>query len=291
MAELLQREHPMTLAAIRPTEIAPAVLDAAPFIHRVGHLDVRLAASDAEIAAAQALRYQIFYDEMGARPTPTMAAQRRDIDAYDALCDHLLVIDHEVTGRPQVVGTYRLLRQDVALAHRGFYSAGEYDLAPLIAGSGPGRQLLELGRSCVAPAFRTNTTITLLWRGIAAYLQQHGISHLFGCASLHGADPLLHQAELSYLYHHHLAPPELRATALPDCRVEMNRIDPAAIDARAAAGALPPLLKGYLRVGAMVGDGGFLDRQFNTVDVFVVMPVDRITSRYASRFGAANDAG
>jgi putative hemolysin len=112
---------------------------------------------------------------------------------------------------------------------------------------------------------------------------------LFGCASLHGADPHLHAAELSYLFHHHLAPPELRATALPPYRVDMNRLPAAAIDTRAAARALPPLVKGYLRVGAMVGDGGFVDRQFNTVDVFVVMPVDRITSRYAERFGAAND--
>ncbi len=277
----------MTLAAA-PTTLLPAALLAhtAP-ICSAGHLEVRLAASEAEIAAAQALRYAIFYDEMGAQPTPAMARARRDYDPYDFVCDHLLVIDHGET--PRVVGTYRLLRQDVAEASGGFYSAGEFDLSALIAQSGPGRQLLELGRSCVAPEWRTSATISLLWRGIASYLGQHGIGHLFGCASLHGADPLLHAAELSYLHHHHLAPPHLRATALPPHRVEMNRLDAAAIDARAAARALPPLLKGYLRVGAMVGDGGFVDHPFNTVDVFVVMPVDRITSRYASRFGAAND--
>ncbi|MEI6417973.1 MAG: GNAT family N-acyltransferase [Sphingomonadales bacterium] len=274
------------------TEIAAAparaAAEAAPFLHSAGPLTVRLAAGPAEIAAAQALRYQIFYDEMGARPSAAMAAERRDIDDYDALCDHLLVIDNGGIT-PRVVGTYRLLRQDVALAHRGFYSAGEFDLSALIAQSGPGRQLLELGRRCVAPAFRTSATISLLWRGIASYLTVHGIGHLFGCASLHGADAGLHAAELSFLYHNHLAPPELRATALPPHRVDMNRLPAASIDARAAARALPPLVKGYLRVGACVGDGGFVDHQFNTVDVFVVMPVERITSRYASRFGAAND--
>ncbi len=279
----------MTFALARATELPAALLaDAAP-IHRAGLLEVRLAASEVEIAAAQALRYAIFYDEMGAQPTAGMAHTRRDIDAYDMVCDHLLVIDHANALRPRVVGTYRLLRQDLAQANGGFYSAGEYDLSALIAQSAPGRQLLELGRSCVAPEWRTSATISLLWRGIATYLAQHGIGHLFGCASLHGADPLLHAAELSYLYHHHLAPAELRATALPPHRVEMNRLDPASIDTRAAARALPPLLKGYLRVGAVVGDGGFVDHQFNTVDVFVVMPVDRITSRYAERFGAAND--
>ncbi len=279
----------MSLALSRAVELPAALLANAAPIHRAGLLDVRLAVTEAEIAAAQALRYEIFYDEMGARPDPITARARRDIDPYDMLCDHLLVIDHADALRPRVVGTYRLLRQDVAMANGGFYSAGEYDLSPLIAQSGPGRQLLELGRSCVAPAWRTTATISLLWRGIATYLARHGIGHLFGCASLHGADAKLHLAELSWLYHNHLAPPELRATALPPHRVEMNRLDAAAIDGRAASRALPPLVKGYLRVGAMVGDGGFVDHQFNTVDVFVVMPVDRITSRYAERFGAAND--
>jgi putative hemolysin len=280
----------MGLPFSRPTAVPSHLLAQAAAIHRVGQLDVRLAVSEAEVFAAQALRYQIFYEELGAIPTPRMAAARLDIDDYDAICDHLLVVDHGLDGSPQVVGTYRLLRQSVAQALRGFYSASEYDLGPLIANAGPSSQLLELGRSCVAPAWRNNTTITLLWRGIATYLQRHSIGHMFGCASLHGADPLLHAAELSYLYHHHLAPPELRATAHTANHVPMNQLNPAAIDSRAAARALPPLIKGYLRVGAMVGNGGFVDAQFNTVDVFVVMPVDRITSRYTSKFVGVGDA-
>jgi len=280
----------MGLPLSQPTAVAAHLLASAPCIHRVGQLDVRLAVSEAEVAAAQALRYQIFYEEMGAKPTARMVACLRDIDEYDAICDHLLVVDHGFDGMPHVVGTYRLLRQDVATAHRGFYSAGEYDLSRLIANSRADSQLLELGRSCVAPAWRNNTTITLLWRGIASYLQTHQIGHMFGCASLHGANPLLHAAELSYLYHHHLAPLELRAEAWAGNHVPMNQLDAASIDARAASRALPPLVKGYLRVGAMVGNGGFVDRQFNTVDVFVVMPVDRITSRYAGKFVGANDA-
>ena len=273
------------------TAVAAQHLAQAPYIHRSGQLDVRLATSEEEIAAAQALRYQIFYDEMGATPTPRMVAARRDIDDYDSVCDHLLVIDHGFDGRPHVVGTYRLLRQVVAAMNRGFYSAGEYDLSPLIAQSANGGQLLELGRSCVAPEYRNNTTITLLWRGIAAYLQTHAIGHMFGCASLHGTNPAVHAAELSYLYQHHLAPPELRARSLPEHYVPMDRLAGDRYDARAAAKALPPLIKGYLRVGAMIGDGAFVDHQFNTVDVFVVMPVERITRRYAGRFEvSANDS-
>lgn len=257
---------------------------------RVGQLEVRLAQSGVEVAAAQALRYRIFYDEMGAQPTRAMRMSRRDIDAHDNVCDHLLVIDHDAGVRGQVVGTYRLLRESVAQAHGGFYAAGEYDLTPLLAQARASGQLLELGRSCVAPAYRNATTISLLWRGIASYLQAHRIGHLFGCASLHGTDPAAHAAELSYLYHHHLAPPGLRARTLPGHFVAMDRLPAERIDARATARSLPPLLKGYLRVGAMVGDGAFIDRQFNTVDVFVVMPVAQITRRYAGRFELGTDA-
>ncbi|MFN3591932.1 MAG: GNAT family N-acetyltransferase [Thermaurantiacus sp.] len=272
------------------TALHPDLLAAQPFIHRQGRLDVRIAQSEAEIAASQALRFRIFYGEMGATPTPEMARAARDLDAYDPVCDHLLVIDHGLDGTPHVVGTYRLLRQVVAQQHQGFYSAGEYDLAPLLETARDSGQLLELGRSCVSPEYRNSTTISLLWRGIASYLEAHNIGFLFGCASLHGTTPEAHAAELSYLWHHHLAPPHLRARALPGQHVPMDRLPADRYDARMAARALPPLLKGYLRVGAMVGDGAFVDRQFNTVDVFVVMPVAGITRRYLDRFSANDGA-
>ncbi len=274
------------LPVLASTAVAPHVLAKSPHMHRLGRLDVRIATTEEEIAAAQALRHRIFYGEMGAVPTPEVARAGRDIDPYDSICDHLLVIDHGEAGdgRAHVVGTYRLLRQVVAAMHRGFYSSGEYDLTPLIRSSETGGQLLELGRSCVAPEWRNNTTIALLWRGIASYLRMHGIGYMFGCASLHGTDADVHAAELSYLYHNHLAPEPLRARALADHYVPMDRLAPGSYDPRMAARALPPLIKGYLRVGAMVGDGAFVDRQFNTVDVFVVMPVEQITRRYLDRF-------
>ena len=168
------------------TAVAAATLAASPYIHRAGKLDVRLATTQEEIAAAQSLRYDIFYDEMGAIPSLADRAHKRDIDIYDSICDHLLVIDHGDTGTPKVVGTYRLLREIVARQHSGFYSSGEYDLSPLLSKNfqariGEGRQLLELGRSCVHPAYRNLSTINLLWRGIASYLATHNIGFLFGC--------------------------------------------------------------------------------------------------------------
>jgi L-ornithine Nalpha-acyltransferase len=243
-------------------------------------LSVRLASCLADIKAAQRLRWSIFYGDMGAAP---LGGDRLDIDPYDAVCDHLLVEDC-ASGISQIVGTYRLLRQSVAEARQGFYSAGEFDLACF---SRRGRDMLELGRSCVAPDYRDSGTIQLLWRGIAAYLRQHRISTLFGCASFHGICPDEHADTLSYLWHNHLAPSAMRARALDDRYVDMARLPLGSYDPRQAMRRLPPLIKAYLRVGAQVGDGAVIDHQFNTVDVFIVMPVAAISERYLGRFGAA----
>lgn len=250
--------------------------------HRIGSLEVRLA-DPADIADALALRFRVFCEERGAlaasRPTNGL-----EEDGYDRLCDHLIVRDHAIAGSP-VVGTYRLLREDVADQVGGFYSAAEYDLSPLllVGGDDDARpRLLELGRSCVAVPYRNTTTITLLWRAIASYLELHHIGFMFGCASFTGADPNPYADELAYLHRFHLAPPTLRARALPQYHVEMaghNEVSDVTVR------ALPPLIKAYLRVGAKVGDGAFVDHHFNTVDIFMVMPVERIVGRYGRRFG------
>lgn len=258
---------------------------------RAGTLEVRLANTAAEIDAAQALRYRVFYEEMSARTTPEIAASRRDCDAFDAYCDHLLVIDRKCgAGADAVVGTYRLLRRTAALRHGGFYTATEFDIAPLLAHPG---EILELGRSCVDQAYRTRPTMQLLWRGIASYVFRHDITVMFGCASLPGTDPQALAVPLSYLHHEHLAPPALRARALPERYIDMNilprgEVDAdaavAQLDARAAVAALPPLIKGYLRLGGLVGDGAVIDRQFNTTDVCIIVVTDRVTEKYFNHY-------
>lgn len=253
-----------------------------------GRLEVRLTQDPEDIAAAQALRYRVFYEEMGALASATMAALRRDFDEFDSLCDHLLVIDHSRAADEAVVGTYRLLRQEVAEQNGGFYSAGEYDLGPLLRLAAPG-ELLELGRSCVHPDYRTNATIQLLWRGLAGYAAAHAIEYLFGCASLPGSDARAHEVALSLLYHDFLAPPVLRVKALPERFVEMNMIAREGLPMREARRALSPLIRGYLRLGAFVGNGAVIDRQFGTTDVFVLLPIDRVAGRYQRRFQRNGD--
>jgi putative hemolysin len=245
---------------------------------RSGNLGVRIAETADEIDAAQALRYRVFYDEMGAHPDAAMRATGRDQDRFDAVADHLLVIDHAIGPGPEgVVATYRLIRAEAAARVGGFYSADEYDIGPLLAF--PGR-VMELGRSCVQAEYRGRAAMQLLWRGIAAYVFRHGIDVMFGCASLHGTDPDALASELTYLYTHHLAPPALRPRALPARFVEMQRVDPASIVPAQALAALPPLIKGYLRLSGFVGDGAVIDAQFNTVDVAIVVKTDLITDKY-----------
>ena len=226
------------------------------------------------------MRWDVFYQERGAQQ---LGNKPLDCDPYDPVCDHLLVED-SASGIPEVVGTYRLLRQSVAAARAGFYSAGEYDLTPLAGSLG---EQLELGRSCVASEYRDAGTIQLLWHGIASYLSQNQITTMFGCASFQGIEPEAHADTLSYLWHNHLAPPKLRARALNERYVEMARLPLGSYDPRQAMRKLPPLIKAYLRVGAQVGDGAVIDHQFNTVDIFIVMPVAEISDRYLGRFGAA----
>ena len=243
-----------------------------------GNLVVRLADSQEEVEAALELRYRVFYQEMAAKPSPEMAARGHDFDAYDEIADHLLVIDHSVgRGARGVVGTYRLIRRPAAERLGRFYSADEFDIAKLLTFPG---EILELGRSCVGSEYRTGRTMQLLWRGITAYIVQHDIELMFGCASLPGTDPDQLALPLSYLHHHHMAPPALRPRALTHRRVEMDRLPPDAIDEKLAVARVPPLIKGYLRLGGFVGEGAVIDFQFATTDVCVVVKTDLITQRY-----------
>ncbi len=247
-----------------------------------GPLQVRLAESEADIDAAQALRYRVFFESLGARPQIETARRRRDFDRFDQGCDHLLVLDHGRGSGPQsVVGTYRLIRREAALRLGGFYSAAEYDIGPLVAYP---REILELGRSCVDAAYRQRPAMQLLWSGIAAYVFYHDIALMFGCASLPGTDPEALATPLSYLYHRHLAPPPLRARALAHRYVEMCRRAPAAIDPARALVALPPLIKGYLRLGGFVGDGAVIDREFNTIDVCIIVKTDLVSAKYSRHY-------
>lgn len=253
---------------------------------RSGTLEVRLAQTAEEIDAAQALRYRVFYIERAAKPSPEAATRGRDFDDYDPICDHLLVIDHSLgSGAEAVVGTYRLLRRPAAERAGKFYTSDEYEIDALI--SYPG-EVLELGRSCVDERYRTRPTMQLLWRGIAAYVFHFDIALMFGCASLHGTSVDQLAPQLSYLYYNHLAPSTIRPVAVSHRYVDMRLLPPEAVDAKRALIDLPPLIKGYLRLGGFVGDGAVVDHQFNTTDVCVVVKTDQVTQKYYRHYERRN---
>ncbi|WP_044283192.1 GNAT family N-acetyltransferase [Candidatus Endolissoclinum faulkneri] len=265
----------------RPEVVTPN-LDAAFLAISSGTLEVRLAQDVEEIDASQALRYRVFYEERSARPIGDMGVLKRDFDAFDSIADHLLVLDHgKGSGGKAVVGTYRLLRRSLLPSDREFYTAGEYDISKIL--SYPG-QIMELGRSCVDLDHRNRPTMQLLWRGIAAYVFKHNIRLMFGCASLPGTIPDAVSADLSYLYHYHLAPDLLRVRALDHLNVNMNRVPVDRIDNKRALARLPPLIKGYLRLGGFVGEGAVIDRQFNTIDVCVIVQTSAVTNKYYKHY-------
>ena len=184
----------------------------------MGALEVRLAETQADIEAVQALRYRVFYEEMAAKASVDMRDQQRDFDEFDNVCDHLLVVDY-ASGNERVVGTYRLIRRSTADKIGHFYSSAEYDIKALLEYPG---EILELGRSCVDAAYRNAQTMMLLWRGIAGYINLHAIQLMFGCASLPGTEPEKLSLMLSYLYYYHLAPPALRPIAISKRYVDMR---------------------------------------------------------------------
>jgi putative hemolysin len=228
---------------------------------------VRLAVSAREIAAAQRLRYRVFTDELGA--TLRTPVPGHDVDAFDAVCDHLIVIDERTAD---VVATYRLLRPGRSDIR---YADSEFDLAPLAA---IGTQLVETGRSCVDPDHRDGAAINLLWAGIARYMHRHGLRYLGGCASVGLADGGLTASGFRTLaFAKHLAPSAFRVTprrpwTLPD-GVEAG-----------GRPKIPALLRGYLRLGAWIGGEPAFDPDFDCADFYVLLDVERIDPRYLRHF-------
>ena len=245
--------------------------------------EARLARDAAEMRAAQGLRYEVFVAELGGDGELTDHAARLERDRFDAQCDHLLLFDHARGGA--VVGAYRLMTGTAAAAGQGFYSAGEYDLGPLLAS---GRHLLELGRSCLHRDYRGGAAMVPLWSAIADYVAAHHVEILFGVASFHGTDIARLAQPLSYLHHVHLAPEDLRVRALPAHFQRMDLVPAGRIDRKAAVLAMPALIKAYLRLGGFVGEGAFVDHAFNTTDVCLILDTTRMDPRHHARYARPN---
>lgn len=240
-------------------------------------LDVRLARDAADLHAAQRLRYEVFVQELGGDGPLVDHAAGLERDRFDPFVDHLVAFDGDCA-----VGVYRLMRTDQARAAGSFYSAGEYDLGPLLSS---GRRVLELGRSCLHPEYRGGTAMHLLWTALGQYIADHRIEVLFGVASFHGTDVTALASSLSLLHHRHLAKPEFRVRALDKSFQSMNLLDEDDVDRKKAMRAIPSLIKAYLRLGGMVGEGAFVDHHFNTIDVCLILDTAQMSTRKKRIYG------
>lgn len=251
-------------------------------------LSVRLATSRKEVDAAQALRYRVFFEETNGRPSAAAKWRLRDSDIFDRVADHLLVFDPERgAGTAGIVGTVRLLRGRAArslatyLPAPGFAAAADFNIEPLLKWSG---EIVELGRPCIDPDYRSRKAAYRLWQGIAAYLHAYNIGLMFGTEGFPGSEPIRYLMQLAYLHHTCLAPPELRPHAFPERFVDMDNIPAAAVDHDTAWRAMPAELKDYLQLGAMIGHGAVVNGELGTLDVCLVVCTGSIPERHHRRY-------
>ena len=240
---------------------------------------IKIASSNFEIKKAQSLRYKIFFKEKKIKKKSLKSLLQRDYDFYDKISDHLIIIDDNLGVKDNVVGTYRLLRGNCAKLYRGFYTEQEFDISNLKKNFSS-KNILELGRSCVHPQYRSGIILKLLWQGISKYIKIYKIKILMGCASFHGTNPSEFQDEFSLLYGNYRLPETYDIKSLQHNEISFSKN----INQSTILNRLPPLIKGYLRAGGMVSESFYIDREFETIDYCVIMLTDKIVSRYQNKF-------
>jgi len=257
----------------------PVALDALPErILREGRYEVGFARSQAELDEILRLRFEIFNLELG-EGLDSSHETGKDEDRFDAVCHHLFVRDVP-SGR--IVGSYRLQSNSMARAHKGFYSAEEYDLStlpePVLD------QAVELGRACVARSHRTSQVLFLLWKGLSLYLSTNEKRYLFGCSSFTSQDPALGAAWLRFFEEEGFVHPELWVDTRPEFECREPDPAPGADPMVANRRDLPILFRTYLRYGAKIIGAPARDQRFKTIDFLVMIDVDGMPRRILERF-------
>ena len=240
---------------------------------------IKIAESNFEIKKAQSLRYKIFFKEKNIKRKNLKSLLQRDYDFYDKISDHLIIIDNNREIRDNVIGTYRLLRGNCAKLYRGFYTEQEFDISNLKKNFSS-KDILELGRSCVHPQYRSGIILKLLWQGISNYIKMYKIKILMGCASFHGTNPSKFKDEFSLLYESYRLPEDYDVKSLQSNEISFNKN----INHLTTFNKLPPLIKGYLKAGGMVSENFYIDKEFETIDYCVIILIEKIVSRYQNKF-------
>ncbi len=247
--------------------------------------EVRFAETSTEVKRSQELRYKVFIEEMGGRPCQSSSEQYLEKDEFDDHCRHLILIDHKKNGKKviqKIIGVIRLILGSEAKLRLGFCSSREYDLNLLLS---LGQNCLELGRTCIEKPYRNSLALHYLWKGLGSYTKANDVSFLLGLASFPGNDVKKISMALSFINEKYLAPPEIRPKALKNGFIDMAIIPRSEINRSEALLQMPSLLKGYLRLGARVGEGAFIDRKLNTIDVCIIIDINQMLDKYKDYYG------
>ena len=245
-----------------------------------------LATSSSDLDQIQRLRYDVFVAEFGADSAGVDHASCREADRFDSLADQLILRDKSMPKDADIIGVYRLVRSSQADALDGFYSSTEYDLSRLLTSGG---RLLEMSRSCIHPDHRGGTALLHLWKGLTTYVIEHDIDTVFGVASFPGSDPSVFDASLALLHQNHLAPANLRPKAIGKASLPGSAFATMPFNSREAMIAMPALIKAYLRMGGVVGDGAYVDKAFGTTDVCMILETNKLTAMQRAYLGAPID--
>ncbi len=252
---------------------------------KVRDFEVRLTRTKEERRQVRALRYRVFVEEEGASATEEQKNLREEYDSYDRFAEYLGVFHNG-----KIVGTYRIINRDAAEKMGGFYTETEFDISKI---KRSGANIVEMSRACVAPEYRENALVMrLLWVGLGEYIVRNKIGIVFGVASWMGTNPAMSAQAISYLYYNRLSPLRLRATVDPTKLADgvnpkltrMNILPAVFVDAAEARRQMTPLVKGYLRINATFGRGVFVDKPFNSYDVFVMLETRKMDALYRKRF-------
>ncbi len=255
---------------------------------KIGEYEFRLARSKEDRKLVRELRYKVFIEEDGAIPTEEQKALGEEYDPYDEYCDYILILHNKPDAeKPIIAGTYRIINREQAEKMNGFYTETEYDIKKIKKHSG---NIAELSRACVHPDYRGGIVIKLLWMALAKYVIKNKISLLFGVASFIGTNPGKYAMGISYLYYKRLAPLRLRAIVNSEEMTRMNLLPKEYIDENLALEQMGPVLKGYLRLGGVFGKGVYVDKPFNTCDVFVLIETRKVNKTYQKFFTGKENA-
>ncbi len=258
---------------------------------KVRDFEVRLTHTKEERRMVRALRYDVFVEEEGANPTAEQKELHEEFDEFDKYAEYMAVFHNG-----KIVGTYRIIDKKAADKMGGFYTETEFNISKIKKASD---NIAEMSRACVAREYRENALVMrMLWAGLSEYVLRRRIAVLFGVASWVGQKPVESAQAISYLYYNYLSPLRLRARVIPerfadgvDQRMsKMNILPRAFVDEEIAKKQMTPLIKGYLRMGATFGQGVFIDKPFNTYDVFVMLQTKNMDAAYQKHFYGRENA-